>query len=48
MTATDKQRQGSDNRDWGYEAESIAAEYFLKEGYVIRERNWHMGGSRLT
>lgn len=43
MSAVDKQKQGNDNRDWGYEAESIAAEYFLREGYVIRERNWRMG-----
>lgn len=40
---TDRQARGFDNRQWGEEAEHIAAEYFLKEGYTLRETNWHMG-----
>lgn len=31
---------GYNNREWGQKAEALAAEYFLKEGYTIRERNW--------
>lgn len=39
----DKQKQGTRNREWGKICERLAAEYFLKEGYTIRERNWRMG-----
>lgn len=28
------------HNEWGRQAETIAAEYLLKKGYVIRERNW--------
>lgn len=34
---------GYNNREWGQKAEALAAEYFLKEGYTIRERNWRTG-----
>lgn len=34
---------GYSNREWGQKAEALAAEYFLKEGYTIRERNWRAG-----
>lgn len=34
---------GYNNREWGQKAEALTAEYFLKEGYTIRERNWHAG-----
>lgn len=34
---------GLRNREWGLKAESLAAEYFLKKGYTIRERNWRFG-----
>ncbi|MGM9815780.1 MAG: YraN family protein [Lepagella sp.] len=37
------EEQGRENREWGQDAEQIAAEYLLKEGYTIRERNWRMG-----
>lgn len=40
---TDRKKQGSDNQEWGHEAETLAAEYFLKNGYTIRERNWKSG-----
>ncbi len=43
MRSEDKKRQGAENREWGQETEALAAEYFLKEGYIIRERNWKMG-----
>lgn len=39
----DRKRQGADNRDWGHEAEALASEYFLREGYTVRDRNWKMG-----
>lgn len=38
-----KEIQGKKNREWGAEAEKIAAEWLLSHGYVIRERNWRMG-----
>ena len=41
--ATDKQKQGQANREWGKQAEDIAADYLTAEGYVIRERNWRCG-----
>lgn len=43
MNRTERQKLGAENREWGQEAEALAAEYFLKEGYVIRERNWRLG-----
>lgn len=39
----DKKSQGKENFDWGHEAEKLAAEYLMSKGYVIRERNWHLG-----
>lgn len=40
MNKEQKIQQGRQNREWGEYCEQIAADYFLKEGYVIRERNW--------
>lgn len=41
---TERRRElGTRNRQWGIEAENLAYEYFLKKGYVIRERNWRVG-----
>lgn len=37
-----RQLQGKENREWGHEAEGLAAEYFLTNGYMIRERNWRL------
>lgn len=34
---------GKENLLWGREAECIAAEYFIKKGYTVRERNWKCG-----
>jgi len=42
MDTESRQRLGSANREWGQEAESLAAEYFIREGYVVRERNWRV------
>lgn len=42
MNKAEKTKQGMDNRLWGEQAEAIAAEFFLKEGYTIRERNWRL------
>lgn len=39
----DKKKQGQANRDWGKQAEQIAADFLISEGYVIRERNWRCG-----
>lgn len=30
----------SDSYDWGKKAEQLAADYLLRKGYLIRERNW--------
>lgn len=43
MSRQDKEELGRENLKWGQEAEQIASEYLLKEGYTIRERNWRMG-----
>lgn len=40
MQSAQRKEIGRKNREWGAEAETIASEYFLKEGYIIRERNW--------
>lgn len=34
---------GKRNKEWGHYCEQLAAEYFIKEGYIIRERNWKLG-----
>lgn len=34
---------GKENLDWGHVAEQIAADYFVKKGYTVRERNWKCG-----
>lgn len=31
---------GNYSRQWGEEAEQIAADYLLMKGYTVRERNW--------
>lgn len=41
----DKKQQGTSNREWGKQAETIAAEYLRSHGYIIRERNWRVGNS---
>ena len=43
MDSADRKKLGQENLEWGHEAEQIAAEYFLKEGYLVRERNWKCG-----
>ena len=45
MIKTSAQARGADNKQWGHEAEQIAAEWLMAQGYVIRERNWRMGRS---
>lgn len=39
---SDKKQQGKENREWGAEAEKIAAEWLLTHGYVVRHQNWRM------
>lgn len=43
MNHEQRQKLGVANREWGQEAENIATEYFIKEGYIVRERNWRIG-----
>lgn len=38
-----KIQQGHANLEWGHHTEEITSEYFIKEGYVIREKNWRCG-----
>lgn len=38
----DKKQQGKSNREWGAEAERIAADWLLAQGYVIRHVNWRI------
>lgn len=44
MRQSDRRLLGQRNREWGQICEQLAADYFLKEGYTIRERNWRIGG----
>lgn len=30
----------AEHNEWGQQAERIASEYLLKNGYIIREQNW--------
>lgn len=39
----ERSRRGADNQEWGHEAERVVGDYFLKQGYTIRERNWKCG-----
>lgn len=39
MPDSKNQQQGAINREWGHQAEQIACEYLLAQGYVIREKN---------
>lgn len=32
-------------KSWGWQAEQIAADFLIAEGYVIRERNWRLGNT---
>lgn len=43
MKAQERTALNAENRAWGHEAETLAAEFMLRNGYVIRERNWRMG-----
>lgn len=43
MDSRGRKTVNADNKSWGHDAESIAAEYLIANGYVIRERNWRMG-----
>ena len=40
-----KKSQGKGNRQWGAEAEELAKNYLLLEGYTIREQNWKIGNT---
>ncbi len=37
----------SKSREWGKQAEMIACDYLISEGYVVRERNWSPEHSHL-
>lgn len=36
------QNDGYRNREWGRIAEGLAAEYLIKAGYIVRERNFRI------
>ena len=38
----DRRKLGSKNKEWGEFCEQLAAEYFIKNGYTVRERNWRL------
>ena len=40
-----RKTQGESNFKWGKEAEQIACEHLISEGYTIRERNWKAGNT---
>lgn len=40
-----KKSQGKRNRQWGTDAEEIARDHLLLEGYTIRETNWKVGNT---
>lgn len=40
-----KQEQGISNLKWGKQAEAIAHDYLIAQGFTIRERNWRVGNS---
>lgn len=42
MNKEEKKLQGTSNRDRGAFAESLAAEYLIKQGYTVRERNYRI------
>lgn len=37
----------ANHNDWGHKAESIACEYLIRKGYVVRERNWRPASGHL-
>ena len=37
----------ADSNDWGKEAENIAADYLVANGYPLRERNWSPRGGHV-
>ncbi len=39
--------QSNSTKEWGKEAEQIAADYLVSRGYVVRERNWRPAHSHL-
>ncbi len=40
-----KKKLGAENLNWGRDAETIAQELLIKEGYAIRETNWRKGNT---
>lgn len=41
----DRTQIGSDAYDWGHDAEVVARDYLISQGYTIREMNWRIGSS---
>ncbi len=39
-----RKARGDANREWGKQAEQIACDYLVAEGYAIRYRNWTAPG----
>lgn len=42
MASVDRKKLGKFNLEWGAFCEQLAAEFYLKDGYTIRERNWRL------
>lgn len=41
----DRTKIGSDANDWGHDAEAVARDYLISQGYTIREMNWRIGSA---
>ena len=47
MLREEKRIQGAENLKWGHEAEQIACDWYLANGYAIREKNWVCGKNEI-
>ena len=36
---------GSEANDWGHDAEMLARDYLISQGYTVREMNWRIGSA---
>ena len=41
----DRGQLGSEANEWGHDAEVVARDYLISQGYTIREMNWRIGSS---
>lgn len=45
MAESYHKRKGEENKQWGEEAEEIAKDYLIAQGYTIREHRWRLGNT---